>query len=301
MPQLYIEQLSSVQPHLSPARSIAGQSFVKYVFEGSQVAQKIYRCIFCRRPGGLTKQHILPDRLRRLIPRTKDHHLQRLVQTTVRTGAPAVATDSVRKLNGDTGTRKLRRVCTSCNTGWMRHAEEAAFQVAEPPILDRPAVLDRPAQAKLALMACIIAAVADYDDWPMSAVTADDRQHIMQFRSPPDLWRVTIGRTHAPEWRTRWKHVAYRIGEDEPPKFFGHQTTAVMGSLIMQVSGFIADVPPLGLPMGLTPLLANDGPNSIDWCSLHPLSGDDIHFVHDMFGHRFAERMSQRSPLPQDS
>src|ERR1700742_2428273 len=84
------------------------------------------RCIFCLKPG-TTNEHLFPDWLRVLFPRTpKD--------TTTR-GVTQWGQDKLGKLyampartihKGHSGVTKIPYVCAGCNNGWMSRLENRA-------------------------------------------------------------------------------------------------------------------------------------------------------------------------------
>jgi hypothetical protein len=85
------------------------------------------RCIFCG-GSGLTKEHLLADWLREIFPRTaKDTHTFGTIESW--TPKPRFVQ---RVKQGHAGSRKVRKVCGPCNSGWIGAIDDAAKQAIVP-------------------------------------------------------------------------------------------------------------------------------------------------------------------------
>jgi len=166
-------------------------------------------CIFCGQRGGLTKQHILPDRIKRLVPRITPYHSVRSQRFYYNSDGSVSRIEPSQKIReGHLGNRRFRVVCQTCNNGWMNAAETNAFQYAEPLIVGRPIVLGRAAQDALETLAALILTMVDLTDLSTSTVTEQDRRHIKDTRRIPPGWFLFLGRVSSPEWQTRYLHDA---------------------------------------------------------------------------------------------
>ena len=82
------------------------------------------RCIFCRGTG-LTKEHVLPDWLRVIFPRSAtDTHTFGSYDWPCIIGH-AVPIQNTRSAQGQIGSKKVRVVCRACNNGWLSQLEAA--------------------------------------------------------------------------------------------------------------------------------------------------------------------------------
>lgn len=208
------------------------------------MSRPIGSCAFCGKPGSLSKQHVLPDRLKKLVPRDKGSHTQMLMRMRHEPGTVFIE-PQLRERQGHVGTRKLRRVCVRCNTGWMKEAEEAAFLVIEPMILGSWGRLTHDDQIKIAKIATIIASVADLDDPPMSGISKAERRTIQETEAPLPNWSIMLGRVRAENWSTRWRHHGAMLGKTTDigrPRECNAQITSIgMGEVFLQAISLPAD------------------------------------------------------------
>lgn len=163
------------------------------------------KCIFCQVTGNLSKQHILPNRIRHLIPRVGTMHSG--IQTYYSHGPNTLAVaPKITTRNGAFGTRQLRVVCKPCNEGWMRIAEEEAIGILHPLILGNSRILSQEDCEKIELFCSIIFTMVDLDDPKMSGVSQSERSYIYNNRKAPDSWTLMIGRVDADDWTLRFRH-----------------------------------------------------------------------------------------------
>ena len=165
------------------------------------------RCIFCGGTG-LSKQHVFPDWLKKVLPRDETINTQSTLRMTVPAektvvvGPPEVATRQ-----GHLGTRKLRIVCERCNNGWMSRLENEARTCVTHMITGASFHLGADQQSALASWAMLLAIVAEFTDRITLSVPATDRKSLMTTLVPPArTWRIFVARCRAPEWRFRYRH-----------------------------------------------------------------------------------------------
>jgi hypothetical protein len=83
------------------------------------------RCIFCG-GFGLTKEHVLPDWLRSIFPRSPaDTHTVGTVDWINLPTVGPIPLPGRSQRQGQAGSKKVKVVCKSCNTGWLSAMEEA--------------------------------------------------------------------------------------------------------------------------------------------------------------------------------
>ena len=189
-------------------------------------------CVFCERDHNLTKQHILPDRLKKILPRTSTSHLQSLVVMHHTTGASTIR-PKLLEHQGHMGTRKLRKVCGPCNSGWIRLGEEAAFDLISAWILGEPVDLDADQQSRVSLIASTIFTMVDLDDLDTSAVIQADRSSIFDTKAPPPTWHIFVGRIDASDWEFRFRHHGSKILGDPPGHV--HISTVGIGKFLLHL------------------------------------------------------------------
>lgn len=200
------------------APCVAGSTPPSSLLPVSFMSRPTGKCIFCGASGNLTKQHIIPNRLRRLVPRVETDHTQHKMRVDVGGqigtggGAAILGPGTIQQHQGHVGNRRWRRVCRTCNEGWIRVAEEAAFPIITPFILgEKEGKMTRKDQDQVALMIAIMTVMADVDDPPTSGITQEERSFLFQERRPHPYWRLFIGRVSSEEWITRMRHQGGKI------------------------------------------------------------------------------------------
>lgn len=195
------------------------------------------KCAFCEAERNITKQHVFPNRLRRIMPRLETHSNQMLTRILAHDEA-IVVEPTFRRHLGHPGVKKLRLVCESCNTGWIKEAEEAAFKFIEPFILGLNYELNAEDQASLKLFAAIMFSMIDLDDMRTSVVSQEERTSICNLQRPPPNWMIFLGRSNAADWKIRFRHHGLRVVDKTivGPRLTNIQVcTAGIGGLIFHV------------------------------------------------------------------
>lgn len=165
-------------------------------------------CVFCGKPGKLTKGHITPKWFLEVLPNPADKHgsFQGLYRTFKPDPARSTPFAAGPIRQGRAGSRKPRNTCFKCNGGWMSRIEEEAKSVLRPLIEGHNLALDAEAQTKLARLICLIAMRAEFtDDKP--AIPEMDRNTLRETGNPPPDWRIWIckfaGTARGKFWYTR--------------------------------------------------------------------------------------------------
>jgi hypothetical protein len=151
------------------------------------------KCVFCGGTG-LTKGHVWPDWLNRIMPYTATHH----EETTgyFSTFEPEVPgpPQTKRERQGHARSRKPRNTCLKCNGGWMNGIEDAAIPVASPLILgDNDFHLADHGQRLLAAFLCLISMRMQFLG-SMRPIPQSDRRYLKDHHQPPPLWVIWIAR-----------------------------------------------------------------------------------------------------------
>lgn len=259
----------------------AGQSALK-----AKPSKPLRTCVFCGSSRHITKQHILPNQLRRFLPRNFDSHGKVLTNINLATPGVAVMAPDISEHQGHLGTRKIRRVCQTCNSGWLRSAEEAGLDVLRPLILGEAPVFTAHDQRVAALVSSTIFTMIDLDDIPTSAVSESERHFIYEHRKPPANWHLFAGRINDPNWQFRYRHhglTVSRVAAIRPPRPNTQISTVTLGNLLLHVvSNFTGalniDVIEYARTLGVREL---NGIADFQWRLLPVLRGKDVDTVCD--------------------
>ncbi len=165
-------------------------------------------CIFCG-GGPSSKQHIIPDWLQNVIPRTTDgrhtletHHNYDDVNKKYNT------TKFSAYKQGHPGTQKKRKVCIPCNGGWMSKVEDTAKPLLTKLILNETVSLTLAQQALIAKWAVMTTIMAEYVNPENRATPKGDREYFYNRELPPEGWRVWIGKMPPGGLSYDYKHTS---------------------------------------------------------------------------------------------
>lgn len=197
-------------------------------------------CVFCGMTG-VTKQHMWPDWLKTILPRSGESHTQFITRFDLRTAGVAIVRPELHFPRGPVGARKIRRVCATCNSGWISRLENDAKPYLSALILNQSIEIDGPAQAAIAAWAALFSIVAEYTDILTMGISHADRYDLMKTGLPPTTWRIGIARYHGSEWRQRYRHHGLQgistKGAVPPNSQFNTQiSTFVIGALLLHTA-----------------------------------------------------------------
>jgi len=209
------------------------------------------KCIFCG-GGGLTKAHIFPEWLHLLNHEKTQHHLTEV--GVFHTFTPQIRSPALRRTvhQGDSGTRKVRKVCKGCNSGWLGSLETPAKPSVLRLMSETRGLIDQPMQIALARWLCAIVMLVDASEAALSAVPQSDRDHFRQTTNPPRSWRIWIARYADGNWHAhRARHVGLNVlrrgdhlGMGEPDCCNTQVTTLVLRQLCAHVySSTVLELP----------------------------------------------------------
>ncbi len=152
------------------------------------------KCVFCGKPGELTKSHVWPEWTGAIFPATATHHEQVIGEFATFVSKVGGPSHFRKRKEGHVGTRKPRNTCRKCNGGWMRQIEEATMPFMPSLLLGKPYLLDTICQRLLASFLCLVSMRVEFGSRGMRAIPAADRHWLMNHFEPPDEWRIWIAR-----------------------------------------------------------------------------------------------------------
>lgn len=126
-------------------------------------------CVFCDGSGPLTREHVWPRWARSLLSADTELPVEHVIAVE-----GEILTRRSFLANGFDET--TRKVCTTCNSGWMAALEHQTKLILEAMVTDEPVTLDEHAQRILAAWALKTAIVHDCAQgapWRPSAMTAE--------------------------------------------------------------------------------------------------------------------------------
>ena len=144
------------------------------------------QCIFCGNVGNLTKQHVFPDWLNAYNPEKVTHH-------AVRTGRFSARNDPLIPglRQGSLGVQKKRKVCATCNNGWISRIENKT----KPCLVDlmqgnKKEITPGEAESISALLGIISVTAEHMGPREKLAIGEEDRTYIMENETLPPYWKV---------------------------------------------------------------------------------------------------------------
>lgn len=245
------------------------------------------KCAFCGEPGALSKGHVWPDWLNRILPRTATHHEEetgRFDTFVPQVKAPAY---SRRIRQGHARSRKPRNTCKTCNSGWMSSIETLAIPYAEPLLRGNPALLDTFGQRALAGLLCLIAMRLEFLG-RIITVTPSDHDGLRHRLWPTNDWKIWVARYGGEKPDENWSKACAIQVSSTPTDKVGLEycnakvTTLVIGQLCAHL--FYSPVIDFGGYEGIT--LAQIWPPrcfDIDTGWLPSISDKDLLWLHEAF------------------
>lgn len=169
-------------------------------------------CIFCDKPGRLTKQHVWPKWLKKYNLPEDTHHYQVTAEANYRN--PTDIKSSAKRLQGHSGARRFRKVCRTCNGGWIRQIEESVTPFVLAMMDGNFVTLSRDEQRRLSVWLALVAIMSEFTDPRTMAIPPEHRHWLKQRIEPAAGWMVWIGRYSGSNWR---QHVLRHYGMQLEP------------------------------------------------------------------------------------
>lgn len=142
---------------------------------------------------------------------------------------------------GPLGSRKIRNVCTKCNSGWMSRLESAAKPALTDLILGNKTILDATNQKVISSWTVMTSIISEYTDTPTRSIPASDYQHLMNTNLPPDGWHIWLGTCAGIRWKQGYRHHGLAVGPRQGfrwfvPKYNTQFSTFGIGSLLIHAA-----------------------------------------------------------------
>jgi hypothetical protein len=114
--------------------------------------------------------------------------------------------------------RKVRKVCTNCNNGWMGRIVNGSKPFATTMIRGYETILNEQSQTELAAWIALSTIMAEYTvPSHRMAITGDERKYVMDNLAPPTAWTIRIGKYKGRAWRPIVHyHCAWGMQDDSP-------------------------------------------------------------------------------------
>lgn len=192
------------------------------------------KCAFCGNPG-ITKAHIFPEWLQPFNPATGDAHEEITGRFETFESSALMAPYSIRIRQGSTGSRKVRKVCGKCNSGWMSSIEERCKPIVVNLLNGEDIALNLDSQKLLAAWLSLIAMTHELLKVLTPAIPHTDREYLRANQEPPPRWRIWLARypgrrwhDHVLRWNGLWLSASGNENIDRP-KCNTQVTTLVIG------------------------------------------------------------------------
>jgi hypothetical protein len=214
-------------------------------------------CLFCGQAGNMSKQHVFPDRLRHVLPRQHGKRQMGSGDNIRRRGRDVRSNQKVKESFGSIGSSRLRKVCKSCNNGWLNTMEQECFPAVERLIRRETSLLLPDEQIKLATIATSIAMTGEWLHQDHVATSHSEREAFRQALKPPPGWYIFIGRNGIDFDDPAFFSEGLKVSDKPNIEGIKHYTafTMVMGPVLLHVmtlaSHFIFDVDGYAQKLGL--------------------------------------------------
>lgn len=253
-------------------------------------------CIFCRRTGDLSKEHLWSSWMADLFPNeaVPTHHEVLSISThkVVPIGPPKVVTRQ-----GGTITKKLRVVCETCNSGWMSALEDHVRPILTPLILGHEFVLNRDQQRILTEWVSLKMMIAEHNVPDDVVVRQEDRDRFFSDRTIPPYFHIWVISSRSEKWRSRYiRHNATFSLPTNPPTSARKNTQTIawgVGSVFIYVMMSVAEGLDLTKWISVHPVVLK----------LYPYAGDLLPLpffvsIDDAMGDRLASSLDELIKAP---
>jgi len=154
------------------------------------------KCAFCGE-GSLSKEHLFADWLRDYFPRTNDDkHVEGIIEYLPNRKVSHITSQ------GHSGSKKIRRACEDCNSGWMSQLDNNVRNILPPIFKGYPGIIDQSMQAALAAWFTKIAIVGDCDIRKKNSyIPQEERTEFTLRKSPSRDWKIMISSYEGTSWK----------------------------------------------------------------------------------------------------
>lgn len=238
------------------------------------------RCIFCGNTG-VSKEHVWAEWLGQVVPAGLPARAYNHFWASADQPRKWIAQNSIYQ-PAHPGTRKIRKVCIKCNTGWMSRLQSQAKNCLTPLLLGQTPVVSAASQKIIARWSAVTAVVADFMDPRAQCVSAEDRRWLAREEGLPPNWLVWAGRYAGVRWDWGYLRIGTTLARmpkgttpDEMPPANTQITTFVLGRAV-----FHAFNSPMVAEMGVTFRTLRQmwpwTPSDFDWTELPTLDDDAV-------------------------
>lgn len=261
------------------------------------------KCIFCGSRKNITREHVVPNWLRHVIPRVSDEYLHaNFTLHPALMGPNTVAiVPQMNPAKRNIGNRQLFMVCETCNTGWMHQLQDELMPVLKPLIRGDWSHFDAQSASRIGSWLAMTVTVIAMSMPQTRGVTRLERSLIYSNKEPPENWRMWIGRgsgfTEIDYCNRVWTMVPRsELGKCKPePNIL--ITTIALGQLILHCVSvprpdLVPDSTIYGDDLGVFPIIPWGG-GSRDW-RLTPIihnGSEEWSRLRDTFAHSFMRLM----------
>jgi len=209
---------------------------------GSESAKRAaVLCVFCNKPGSLTKEHVIPQWLGKLV---RSHDLQALGQAPKTwingrlvhgEGIEARGDVEIRSLPADILETTVKVVCMSCNSGWMNRIETNVMDAVSGMVLGRPTHLRRGTKQDIATWAVLKAMVYQFTDTTLRPIGDEQLSAMFANALPPEHFAVGLGRYAG------HRDIAFKqrtlFGSQNGPELRASTSVMLIGALVIYTIG----------------------------------------------------------------
>lgn len=168
--------------------------------------ENINRCIFCDGTP-LSQQHLWPNWIgKNYLEPGKSKHDQLVISYNQRHNNIVQIEPKLIEKRGAFRNKKLKIVCTRCNSGWMSIIENDA----KPHLIE---LIERKATEKttregeaIAKWAVLFSIVAEYSDPSTRVIHQTELSQLYRTRRPSFQWQVWIGQNHTTNKNGNYRH-----------------------------------------------------------------------------------------------
>ena len=189
----------------------------------------------------MSKEHIWSDWLKNILPPQNQHQHQKIRTTYDRLNKKCYIIPIVEKeRKGALSQRKIRKVCKSCNGGWLSNIVNNAKLSVEKLTNGEKIILNNKLQSDLACWIIATSMMAEFTDQPTAGVPKSDFVELYKTKSPLKLWNIAIAKYEGDKWSPhRYRHIGAKfsipgphgIPYSDPDKM--QITTFVLGAFIV--------------------------------------------------------------------
>lgn len=188
----------------------------------------------------MSKEHVIPAWLEKHVSRNEGTNT--LGYKLYGFGSKVIEEDRLER-PGDGHTVKVRRVCESCNNGWMSKLQERTKPLILDMLSGAPLVLHKRFQTQLAAWSAMTFMAGDFRRAVSAAISQEDRSYLMNAGRAPTNWRIWVGRYEREQAALLFAHNALRLStprhqassamDDEIPPPNSQASTVIIGNIFL--------------------------------------------------------------------